>query len=117
MYTESFAGDIDDMLSSMVVATLYTLPQAHGRTDAYGFTRDQRKALEALLLTVGKAMHNSHPDGRGQRKITIQIDTNRKIVLAAWWQAANLYQRLTKNCFMAGMGGATAKPAIKSYGH
>jgi hypothetical protein len=49
------------------------------------------------------------------RRVTFQVDAQRKIVLAHWWQAANLYQQLTRNDFYAGLENKTGKPRIKRY--
>lgn len=118
MYTESFAGDIDAILTrEAILSTLsisVTLPRAKGRADSYGFTRDQREALGAAIIAVGRAMMRQNEDDMG-KPITIRIDTQRKIVLHTWGQAANLYQTLTKNCWFAGLEGTTGEPKIKRY--
>jgi hypothetical protein len=112
MYTESFAGDIDEILArEAILSTLrVTLPPAQGRMDSYGFTKNQRVAMEDALLIVGKEMFRN-PRGN----VTIQVDQQRKIMLRCWQQAANLYQALTHNCWYAGLAGERAKPKIKRY--
>ena len=119
MYTESFAGDIDTILAREAakwgVPSLITLPAGRGRVDTYGFTKEQREALTAALLTIGRAMMWRVSDGPS-KPATIQIDAQRKIVVGAWFQAANLYQALTHNCWFAGLEGKTAKPSKKRWG-
>jgi len=51
------------------------------------------------------------------RPAVIHIDAQRKITLTTWWQAANLYQTLTRNDWYAGLDGKKAKPQIKRYTH
>lgn len=118
MYTESFAGDIDTILAREAakfgIPALITLPAGRGRIDSYGFNKEQREALDAALLTIGRAMMYHYPEGDGKPAI-IQIDAQRKIVIRAWYQAANLYQTLTRNDWFAGLEGETGKPHIKRF--
>lgn len=113
MYTESFAGDIDEILKreSLKFVHVFTLPEAYGRMDAYGFARNQRQALATGLLRIGRNMMSDY------RPAVIHIDAQRKITLTTWWQAANLYQTLTRNDWYAGLDGKKAKPQIKRYTH
>ena len=118
MYTESFAGDIDLILAreaaKFVPPSLITLPAGRGRVDTYGFTKEQREALAAALLTIGRAMMWQGSDGPS-KPATIQIDAQRKIIISHWFQAANLYQTLTRNCWFAGLNGETAKTTVKRF--
>lgn len=116
MYTESYAGDIDEILErESVLATLcVTLPTTRGRVDQYGFTREQREAIGPALLNIGRALMKNAFGGI-HKPATIQIDAQRKIVLRNWAQTANLYQTLTRNDWYAGLEGERAKPKIKRF--
>ena len=119
MYTESFAGDVDLILAREAAKfgspSLITLPAGRGRVDTYGFTKEQREALAAALLTIGRAM-GAYPEQDG-KPATIQIDAQCKIIILHWYQAANLYQTLTRNCWFAGLEGKTGKPSVKRFTH
>ncbi len=114
MYTESFAGDIDEILAAMEpLPSYYNLPfQGMGaRVDAvYGLDKPQRIVMAEKLLVIGRGMMRN-----GNQTVTIWLDYNRRIVLHNWQQAANHYQAITKNDWFAGLEGKTAKPKIRRY--
>lgn len=130
MYTESFAGDIDALLEReyniMAVESYYaskaaikphgefvvTLPIAVGKPDRYGLTKGQREALTAAILESVRGLYDTTWE-----TATFHIDKERKIVVHGWWQAANLYQRLTHNDLYAGLAGGKAKISVKVWQH
>lgn len=116
MYTESYAGDIDAILAAHTNRPLtITIPAGTGRIDQYGFTKAQRLALEAELLNIGRIMMYNC-DSNPTATITIGGGGGR-IVLHSWAQTANLYQRLTRNDWYAGLTGQTSKITRKDWTH
>lgn len=115
MYTESFMGDIDSILARMALckgrAMVVTLPEYKGRGGTYGLSKAQTAALGDNLLTIARAFDAGEID-----TATIFVDQHNRIYLRNAAQAANLYQRVTHNCFIAGMCGETGhKPQIKRF--
>ncbi len=114
MYTESFMGDVDGILARMASIRnrqfVVTLPESRGRGGYYGLSKAQTDVLAGELLTIARAFNAGEIDGA-----VIFIDQQNRIYLRKCEQAANLYQTLTKNCFIAGMCGGTNKPQIKRY--
>jgi len=115
MYTESFMGDVDGILARMALckgrAMVITLPEHKGRGGTYGLSKAQTAALGDNLLTIARAFDAGEID-----TATIRIDEHSRINLRNAAQAANLYQRVTHNCFIAGMCGETGhKPQIKRF--
>jgi hypothetical protein len=114
MYTESYAGDIDAILAAHINRPLtLTIPAGKGRIDQYGFTKTQRVTLEAELLNIGRIMMWNCANNP---TATIAIGGGGgRIVLRSWAQAANLYQRLTRNDWYAGLAGETGKIKCKDW--
>lgn len=108
MYTESFLGDIDGILARMASIKnrqfIVTLPENKGRGGYYGLSKAQTDMLTSELLTIARSFMANEIDAA-----TIFVDQHNRIYLRKVEQAANLYQRITHNCFIAGMCGGTHK--------
>ena len=108
MYTESFMGDIDGILARMASVKnrqfIVTLPENKGKGGYYGLSKAQTDMLAGELLTIARAFMGNEIDGA-----VIFVDEHSRIYLRSCDQAANLYQKLTHNCFIAGMCGGTHK--------
>jgi hypothetical protein len=114
MYTESFMGDIDGILARMALrqgkTMVITLPENKGKGGTYGMSKAQTAALGDNLLTIARAFNAGEIN-----QAVIFVDEHNRICLRSAEQAANLYQRVTHNCFIAGMCGQTGKPQIKRF--
>lgn len=114
MYTESFMGDVDGILARAALCQgktmVITLPEHKGRGGTYGLSKAQTTALGDNLLTIARAFNAGEIN-----QAVIFVDTHNRICLRSAEQAANLYQRITHNCFIAGMCGQTGKPKIKRF--
>lgn len=114
MYTEGFTGDIDGILARMAAIScrqfIVNLPESRGRGGYYGLSKAQTAVLADELLTIARAFNAHEIDGA-----VIFIDQHSRIYIRKVEQAANLYQRITHNCFIAGMCGGKGKPKIKQF--
>jgi len=114
MYTESFMGDVDGILARMASIRnrqfVVTLPEHRGRGGYYGLSKAQTDVLADQLLTIARSFDAGEIDGA-----VIFVDQHNRIYLRKCEQAANLYQTLTHNCFIAGMCGGKNKPVKKHF--
>lgn len=115
MYTESFMGDIDGILARAALCQgktmVITLPEHKGRGGYFGLSKAQTVALGDNLLTIARAFNAGEIN-----QAVIFVDEHNRICLHKAEQAANLYQTVTHNCFIAGMCGETGhKPKIKRF--
>ena len=101
MYTESFCGDIDGILSAMEIVsqpreTVYFIRNVGNRTDQYGLTKQTTLTMAAHLLAGIQDFNGFY------RPMIFDLGEYGRIVVHDAKQAVNLYHKLTGESIFGG---------------
>ena len=101
MYTESYLGDVDSILSAMAIASkpreaVYSIRNVGNRVDQYGLTKQTRLTMAAHLLAGIQELNGFY------RPMVFDLGDYGRITVHDTKQAINFYHKLTGESIFGG---------------